>query len=168
MTDPTRLSAVATTSKLSAGLVLFRGSGADLELLLVHMGGPFWARKDAGAWSIPKGEYDSGEAPLAVALREFGEELGSAAPDGETIELGQVRQASGKTVTAFARRGDFDAETAVSNTFEIEWPKGSGRLRTFPEVDRAAWFDPETAKTKLVKGQIPIVDRLVAELTASG
>ncbi len=155
---------MAATARLSAGLVLFRGSGVNLQLLLVHMGGPFWARKDDGAWSIPKGEYNSEEDPLTAALREFEEELGAPAPAGNTIELGEVRQAGGKTVTAFARGGDFDADSAVSNTFEMEWPKGSGRIQTFPEVDRAAWFDAPTAKTKLVKGQIPIVDRLIALL----
>lgn len=151
-------------TKRSAGILLYRGREDALRLLLVHPGGPFWARKDEGAWSIPKGEYGSGEDPLTVALREFDEELGSAAPASETWELGEVRQSGGKTVTVFARSGNFDATQAVSNTFEMEWPRGSGRMQMFPEVDRAGWFDPATAKAKLVRGQIAFVDRLVAHL----
>jgi predicted NUDIX family NTP pyrophosphohydrolase len=159
---------VAKTSKLSAGLLLFRDSANGLELLIVHMGGPFWARKDAGAWSIPKGEYEAGEDPKAAAFREFKEELGSPPPEGEVIALGDIRQSTGKTVTTFALNGDFDTATAVSNVFEMEWPRGSGRIQSFPEVDRAAWFDPPTAKTKLVKGQIGFVDRLIARLQDIG
>jgi predicted NUDIX family NTP pyrophosphohydrolase len=143
---------------------LFRDSADGPELLIVHMGGPFWARKDAGAWSIPKGEYEAGEDPKAAAFREFKEELGSPPPAGDVIALGDIRQSTGKTVTTFALSGDFDTATAVSNVFEMEWPRGSGRIQSFPEVDRAAWFDAPTAKTKLVKGQIGFVDRLIARL----
>jgi predicted NUDIX family NTP pyrophosphohydrolase len=123
------------------------------------MGGPFWARKDEHAWSVPKGEYEQGEDPGDVAVREFTEELGTAPPDGPTFELGSSRQ-SGKTVTVFARQGDFDATTAVSNTFRLQWPPGSGRFQDFPEVDRAEWFDLPAAATKLVKGQVVFLDRL--------
>jgi predicted NUDIX family NTP pyrophosphohydrolase len=156
--------AVAKTTRLSAGLLLFRHSANGLDLLIVHMGGPFWARKDAGAWSIPKGEYEAGEDPMTAAFREFKEELGSPPPEGEIIALGDIRQSTGKTVTTFALSGDFDTATAVSNVFEMEWPRGSGRIQSFPEVDRASWFDAPTAKTKLVKGQIGFVDRLIARL----
>jgi predicted NUDIX family NTP pyrophosphohydrolase len=159
---------VAKTTRLSAGLLLFRDSANGLELLIVHMGGPFWARKDAGAWSIPKGEYEAGEDPKAAAFREFKEELGSPPPEGEIIALGDIRQSTGKTITTFALRGDFDTATAVSNVFEMEWPRGSGRIQSFPEVDRASWFDAPTAKTKLVKGQIGFVDRLIARLQDIG
>jgi predicted NUDIX family NTP pyrophosphohydrolase len=147
----------------SAGLLLFRMSGDVLYVLAGHMGGPFWAGKDAGAWSIPKGEHTEDEDPRAAARREFEEELGTPPPDGEWIELGEARQASGKRITAFAVPGDFDAARAVSNTFEMEWPRGSGRVRSFPEVDRAEWFDEARARTKLVRGQVIVLDRL-AEL----
>ena len=110
------------------------------------MGGPFWARKDAGAWTIPKGEVEPGEEPLAVARREFHEELGRAVPPGDLVDLGEVRQAGGKVVRAWAVEGDLDAETIVSNTFELEWPPKSGRIQAFPEIDRAAWFDLESAR----------------------
>jgi len=149
----------------SAGLVLFRerererGGGA-LEVLLGHMGGPFWARTDAGAWSIPKGELEPGEDPLAAALREFAEELGHAAPDGPVIELGEIRQKGGKRVIAFAMEGDFDPQAIVPGTFEMEWPPRSGRRQAFPEVDRVAWFDLETAAAKLVRGQVVLLERL--------
>lgn len=149
--------------KLSAGLLLYRTSSGRVEVLLVHMGGPFWARKDEHAWSIPKGEYDQGEDPATVAAREFTEELGGAPPDGPTLDLGSARQ-SAKTVTIFARAGDFDAGTAVSNTFNLEWPPRSGRFAEFPEVDRAEWFDLPTAATKLVKGQVVFLTRLANRL----
>lgn len=149
--------------KLSAGLLLYRLSPGRVEVLLVHMGGPFWARKDEHAWSIPKGEYTEGENPLVVAAREFTEELGAVPPGGPTLELGSARQ-SAKTVTVFARAGDFDATTAVSNTFTVEWPPRSGRFQDFPEVDRAEWFDLPTAATKLVKGQVVFLTRLAARL----
>jgi predicted NUDIX family NTP pyrophosphohydrolase len=144
----------------SAGLVVFReGEGAP-QVLLAHMGGPYWARKDAGAWSIPKGELDAGEDPLAGARREYAEELGHPAPDGEPIELGEVRQGSGKRVVAFAVAGDFDPAQLRPGTFELEWPPRSGRRQAFPEVDRVAWFDLATARHKLVRGQLPLLDRL--------
>ena len=149
--------------KLSSGLLLYRLPPGRVEVLLVHMGGPFWARKDEHAWSIPKGEYTEGADPLAVAAREFTEELGAEPPDGPTFELGSARQ-SAKTVTVFARAGDFDATTAVSNTFTLEWPPRSGRFQDFPEVDRAEWFDLPTAATKLVKGQVVFLARLAARL----
>jgi predicted NUDIX family NTP pyrophosphohydrolase len=145
----------------SAGLLLYRRPGP--ELLLVHMGGPYWARKDAGAWTIPKGEY-ADEDPVAAARREFAEELGSPPPDGPLLELGSVRQRGGKTVQAWAVEGDFDVATLVSNTFEIEWPPRSGRRASFPEVDRAEWFDPDTARRKIVAAQAEFVDRLAASL----
>jgi predicted NUDIX family NTP pyrophosphohydrolase len=152
-------------AKLSAGLLLYRLTpGAGAEVMLVHMGGPFWARKDAGAWSIPKGECDEGEDPLAAARREFAEELGVAAPAGEAEDLGEVRQSGGKRVRAWAVRGDLDIGAISSKTFPLEWPPRSGSIREFPEVDRAGWFDPETAKAKLVKGQRPLVDALLARL----
>jgi predicted NUDIX family NTP pyrophosphohydrolase len=149
--------------KLSAGLLLYRRVPGRVEVLLVHMGGPFWARKDEHAWSIPKGEYDEGDDPATVAAREFTEELGSAPPDGPTLALGSARQ-SAKTVTVFAREGDFDAAAAVSNTFTVQWPPRSGRFQEFPEVDRAEWFDLATAATKLVKGQVVFLTRLADRL----
>ena len=152
--------------KLSAGMLLYRIGGQRVEVLLVHMGGPFWARKDEHAWSIPKGEYTDGEDPAAAAAREFTEELGAPPPDGPTIELGSARQ-SAKTVTVFAREGDFDAAAAVSNSFSLEWPPRSGRYQDFPEVDRAEWFDMPTAATKLVKGQVVFLSRLTSRLTGS-
>ncbi|MFA9446728.1 NUDIX domain-containing protein [Egicoccus sp. AB-alg6-2] len=144
----------------SAGLLLFRRTSGTLEVLLAHMGGPFWARRDAGGWSLPKGEYADGEAPLAAARREFVEELGLAAPDGEVLELGTVRQSGGKVVTAFAIEADLDPEAVVPGTFEMEWPRGSGRLQRFPEVDRVAWFDLTTADEKLVVAQREFLRRL--------
>jgi predicted NUDIX family NTP pyrophosphohydrolase len=143
--------------KQSAGILLRRGD----EVLLVHPGGPFWANKDAGAWSIPKGEYEDGDDPRACALREFEEELGSALPEGtELVELGSVRQKSGKIITAFAATGDLDPATITSNTFEIEWPPRSGRMQAFPEVDRAAWFSIAEAREKLNSAQAEFLVRL--------
>jgi predicted NUDIX family NTP pyrophosphohydrolase len=148
-------------SARSAGLLLYRRV-PTLEVLLVHMGGPFWARKDEGAWTIPKGEYE--DDALAAARREFEEELGTAAPDGPLLDLGTVRQRAGKTVQAWAVEGDYDVRTLVSNTFEIEWPPRSGRRASFPEVDRAEWFAPHTARSKIVAAQAEFVDRLAASL----
>jgi predicted NUDIX family NTP pyrophosphohydrolase len=153
-------------AKVAAGLLLFRRTSGEVEVLIAHMGGPFWARMDERAWSIPKGEYDETEVPLAAALREFREELGSAAPDGERIPLGEIRQPKGKRITIYAVEGDFDVTTVQSNTFTIEYPKGSGRVREYPEVDRAEWFDIPTAREKLVKGQVPFLDRLLEQLAA--
>jgi predicted NUDIX family NTP pyrophosphohydrolase len=132
--------------------------------MLVHMGGPFWQKKDEGAWSIPKGEYGPGEEPLAVAWREFREEIGRDAPAGAQLELGEVVQSGGKRVCAWAIEGDMDVSAIESNTFEVEWPPRSGRMQRFPEVDRAGWFDVETAQRKLVKGQVPLLARLVERL----
>lgn len=151
-------------TKRSAGILLYRGSPQRLELLLVHPGGPFWAKKDLGAWSIPKGEYEDGEDPLEVAKREFEEELGSPPPQGAFLPLGEIKQPSGKLITAFAIAGDFDPETLQSNRFELEWPRGSGRMQSFPEVDRAAWFAPAKAREKIQPGQAPFIDRLLERL----
>ena len=150
--------------KLSAGLLLYRVRDGVVEVLIGHPGGPFWARKDDGAWSILKGEYTDGEDPWAAAQREFEEEVGLAPPTGPRIDLGSVKQPSGKVITAFAVRGDLDLEGAVSNTFTLEWPKGSGNIREYPEIDRVAWFSVAEATTKLVKGQRPLLDRLTAAL----
>ena len=152
-------------SRRSAGILLHRRRGDQLEVLLVHPGGPLWARRDEGAWSIPKGEYDEAEEPLAAARREFEEELGSAPPDTEAADLGEVRQKSGKLVRAWAIAGDFDPATAVSNTFELEWPPRSGRRIEVPEVDRAQWFALDPARTKINAAQVALLDRL-AELLA--
>jgi len=151
----------------SAGLLLYRRpSGNGVELLIVHMGGPFWKYKDAGGWSIPKGELEEGDDALAVALREFEEELGTQAPTVELVDLGEVRQAGGKRVVVFAGESDFDADDIRSNTFTIEWPPRSGRQQEFPEVDRAAWVSADEARVKLVKAQVEFVDRLLALLGA--
>jgi len=148
-------------AKRSAGILLHRrAAGGAIEVLLVHPGGPFWAKKDAGAWSIPKGEYDDGEDARAAALREFEEEIGAAAPEGELVDLGEVRQRSGKVVSAWALEGDADADAIRSNTFTIEWPPRSGQTREFPEVDRGGWFGLDEAREKIVPGQAPLLDRL--------
>jgi predicted NUDIX family NTP pyrophosphohydrolase len=141
--------------------LVYRTRDAGPQVLLAHMGGPLWSRKDEHAWTIPKGEYTADEDPLAAARREFAEELGSPPPDGPWLELGEVRQSGGKTVTAWAVEGEFDPETAVSNTFELEWPPRSGRLQSFPEIDRVAWFDVDTARAKLIAAQVAFLDRLV-------
>lgn len=150
--------------RTSAGIVLYRHA-PELQVLLAHMGGPLWARKDDGAWSIPKGEYEPDEDAFAAALREFAEELGSPAPSDGYIELGEVRQRNGKTVRAWAVEGDLDADAIVSNTFELQWPPRSGRVQAFPEVDRAAWFGLQAARPKLVSGQAELLDRLAATLS---
>ncbi len=151
--------------RTSAGLLLYRaGAGGRLEVLIAHMGGPFWARKDAGAWSIPKGEYEEGEDPLAVARREFEEELGQPAPAGEPALLGEFRQSGGKRVTVFAQAGDCDVTEIRSNHFAVEWPPRSGQYRSFPEVDRAEWTEVEAARERLVKGQLPALDVLLERL----
>jgi predicted NUDIX family NTP pyrophosphohydrolase len=144
----------------SAGILLYRSSGASLEVLLVHPGGPFFAKRDAGVWSIPKGEYDADEDPRACALREFAEELGSAPPSEELLELGEVTQKNRKVVTAYAVAGDLDVSTVVSNTFSMEWPPRSGRTAEFPEIDRAEWFPADDAGAKLVPAQAAFIDRL--------
>jgi predicted NUDIX family NTP pyrophosphohydrolase len=150
----------------SAGLLLFRRVGEDLEVLLVHPGGPFWAKRDAGAWSIPKGECEEGEDPRSAAWREFSEELGSPAPKGEALELGEVRQKAGKTVVAWAIAGDLDADRITSNTFAMEWPPQSGRSQEFPEVDRAGWFGLAEARERINPAQTALLDRLSQALDA--
>jgi predicted NUDIX family NTP pyrophosphohydrolase len=152
--------------KLSAGLLLYRITDGVIEVLLAHPGGPFWARKDEGAWSIPKGEYVEGEDPWTVAQREFQEELGKTPPDGARIDFDPIKQPGGKVVTAFAVRGDLDLDGTFSNTFTLEWPKGSGNVRDYPEVDRVGWFPVAQARSKLLKGQRPLLDRLVDVLEA--
>jgi predicted NUDIX family NTP pyrophosphohydrolase len=154
----------------SAGILLFRVVGGVPEVLLVHPGGPFWAKKDLGAWSIPKGEYGEGEDPRACALRELAEELGSPPSiDPDTlIDLGEVRQKGGKVVRAWAAEGDFDPATLRSNTFSMEWPPRSGRERQFPEVDRAEWFDPAEAKRRINQAQAAFVDRLCRVVRSDG
>jgi predicted NUDIX family NTP pyrophosphohydrolase len=152
--------------KQSAGLLLYRPGGDWVEVLLVHPGGPFWAKRDLGAWSIPKGEYEPSDDPLQTALREFEEETGQAPPAVGLLDLGSVTQRGGKVIHAWAARGDLDPATVRSNTFSMEWPPRSGRRREFPEVDRAAWFDPPTARQKLVSAQAELVDRLLAALQA--
>ena len=140
-----------------------RGSGGA-EVLLVHPGGPYFARRDTGAWSIPKGLYEADEEPLACARREFAEELGSPCPDGPVLELGEIRQRNGKRVTAWAVAGDLDADAITSNTFTIEWPPRSGRTQEFPEVDRAGWFGLDAAREKLIEAQRELLDRLAEQL----
>jgi predicted NUDIX family NTP pyrophosphohydrolase len=144
----------------SAGILLHRRLGGRLEVLLVHPGGPFWAKRDDGVWSIPKGEYAPGEDPLAAARREFQEELGIAAPAGQAEDLGEIRQRSGKRVHAFALEGTLDAERITSNTCLIEWPPRSGRSMEIPEVDRAAWFTVEEAREKIIPAQAELLERL--------
>jgi predicted NUDIX family NTP pyrophosphohydrolase len=144
----------------SAGIVLYRRAAGNLEVLLVHPGGPFWTNRDAGAWSIPKGEYEDDEAPLIAARREFAEELGVQPPDGEVTDLGEVRQKSGKLVHAWALAGDLDPTAITSNTFTLQWPPRSGRMREFPEVDRAQWFGLAQAREKINPAQALLLDRL--------
>jgi predicted NUDIX family NTP pyrophosphohydrolase len=151
-------------ARTSAGILLYRRRPAGPEVLLGHMGGPFWAKKDDGGWSIPKGEHGPDEEPIAVARREFEEELGSPVPADELVPLGELRVTSGKRLTVWAAEGDLDAAAARSNTFELEWPPRSGRLQEFPEIDRAAWFALDAARSKLVAGQVPFLDRLRDEL----
>ena len=152
--------------KRSAGMLMYRRAGARLEVLLVHPGGPFWAKKDLGAWSLPKGEYAAGEEPLAVAMREFEEETG-ARPSGDFLPLGESVQPGRKIVTAWAVEGDFDVGALKSNPFEMEWPPKSGRKTSFPEVDRAEWFSIEDARKKILRGQGAFLDRLLSALGAA-
>ena len=149
--------------KRSAGMLMYRRTDARLEVLLVHPGGPFWAKKDLGAWSLPKGEYAAGEEPLAVAMREFEEETG-ARPSGDFLPLGESVQPGRKIVTAWAVEGDFDVGALKSNLFEMEWPPKSGRKTSFPEVDRAEWFSIEDARKKILRGQGAFLDRLLSAL----
>ena len=153
---------------MSAGILAYRKGAHGLEVLLVHPGGPFWRNKDRGAWSIPKGEIDALDDPEQVARREFAEELGPSAAIGRLQELGEVRQQGGKRIIPFAGEGLFDPATLTSNTFDIEWPPRSGRRQSFPEVVRAEWFDIESARTKLLSGQVELIDRLLAIMGRAG
>ena len=150
-------------AKRSAGILMYRRSGGELELLLVHPGGPFWVNKDLGAWSIPKGEYAPDESPLAVAQREFEEETG-ARLHGDFAPLGEVEQPGRKVVTGWAVEGDFDTAALKSNCFELEWPPKSGHKASFPEVDRAQWFSVAEAQRRILQGQSPFIERLLAML----
>ncbi|MCS0600801.1 NUDIX domain-containing protein [Streptomyces sp. LP11] len=147
-------------TKRSAGLLLFRHTGEGIEVLLGHMGGPFYAKKDAGAWTVPKGEYQPDEPAWEAARREFREELGLAPPDGEAVPLGEVRQAGGKVVTAWAVEADLDPEAIVPGTFTMEWPPRSGRVQEFPELDRVAWLGLDRARAVIVTAQAAFLDRL--------
>ena len=153
--------------KLSAGLLPYRWRDGELEVFLVHPGGPFWAHKDAGAWSVAKGEYAPQDDPVATARREFAEEVGIPAPTGDLLPLGQIKQPSGKLVTVYAVAADFDVTTVVSNTFTLEWPRGSGTLQEFPEVDDARWMSPDEARTALIPGQLGFLQRLDERLRPS-
>lgn len=150
-----------TTPKRSAGLLLYRRTEDGVEVLLGHMGGPFFAQKDAGAWSVPKGEYEPDEPAWEAARREFQEELGLAPPDGEAVPLGEVRQSNGKLVTAWAIEADLDPATVVPGTFRMEWPPRSGQVQEFPELDRVEWLDLERARAVIVKAQAAFLDRLM-------
>ena len=153
--------------KNSAGLLIYRFRDGELEVFLVHPGGPFWAKKDLGAWSIPKGEFESGEDPLQAARREFQEETGCVV-EGPFRLLTPIKQGGGKVVHAWASEGDCNEAAIRSNTFSIEWPPHSGKSQEFPEVDRAAWMGIETAKQKILKGQVPLIDQLRTSLINNG
>ena len=153
--------------RTSAGLLLWRRRDGRLEVLLAHQGGPFWAKKDLGHWTIPKGEVEPGEQLEAVARREFAEETGHDPPDQPLVELGEITQKSGKLVLGWAVEGDLDPSTAVSNTYEMEWPPHSGVVQSFPEIDRVEWFDLDEARQKLKAAQIPFLDRLQSALAAN-
>ena len=153
-------------TRRSAGVLLYRTAGERVEVLLGHMGGPFWASKDDRAWSVPKGEHPPDEEPLAAAYREFLEETGLPVPAGEPVSLGVVRQSGGKEVTVYAVEGDLDATALVSNTFTLEWPPRSGRMQEFPELDQFAWADLQVARRQLVAAQVAFLDRLVEHLRA--
>jgi len=153
-------------AKQSAGILLYRKGEGGYEVLIVHPGGPFWAGRDLHAWSIPKGEFTDGEEPLAAARREFEEEIGSPAPDGNYLLLGEAKQSSGKVVHAFALESDFNLERFHANMFQMEWPPKSGHMQEFPENDKAAWTALSLAKQKLVKGQLPLLEALAKRLKA--
>lgn len=159
---------MSKSKSTSAGILLFRIRSDELEVFVGHMGGPFWARKDDGGWSIPKGEYVPDEDAFAAARREFEEETGSPPPAGPVVTLGELRQPSGKRIVVWAIEGDFDPALLRSNTFKMEWPPRSGREAEFPEIDRAEWFSLGVARRKLVKGQVAFLDRLEECLRASG
>ena len=152
--------------KQAAGILLYRRGRSGLEVLLAHPGGPLWARKDAASWTLPKGQFTEGELPLDAAKREFHEEMGSP-PSGDFQPLGTIKQPSGKIIHAWAAESDFDASTVKSNLFSMEWPPKSGRHGKFPEVDRAGWFSIEEARDKILKGQAPFLDRLLALLSTA-
>lgn len=151
-------------AKRSAGILLYRAAAGGPQVLLAHPGGPLWARRDEGAWSIPKGEVEPGEDPRATALREFEEEIGSAPPSQRLIDLGEVTQAGGKAVTAWAAEGDLDPDALHSNTFTMLWPPRSGQIREFPEIDRVQWFDVAAARAKINPAQAELIDRLLSAL----
>jgi predicted NUDIX family NTP pyrophosphohydrolase len=152
------------TGRTSAGILLWRRRGGLLEVLLAHQGGPFWIKKDHGHWTIPKGEIEPGEDIVAVARREFAEETGHQVPEGRLVDLGQIQQKSGKVVRAWAVEGDLDPSKAFSNTFDLEWPPRSGRMQSFPEIDRVEWFGFDEARQRLKAAQTPFLDRLCAEV----
>lgn len=154
---------MARTGKLSFGLLMYR-QGAELEVFLAHPGGPFFARKDDGAWTLPKGEPDAGEDPLACAKREFEEEIGLCPGDGPFVPLGEIKQSGGKRVQAWAFAGDFDVHALRCNSFEMEWPPRSGRMQSFPEIDRVAFFSIEVARKKINTAQVALLDRLIEHL----
>ncbi|WP_329459283.1 NUDIX domain-containing protein [Streptomyces sp. NBC_01497] len=156
------------SGKRSAGLLVYRRTGDGTEVLIGHMGGPFWARREAAAWSMPKGEYEDDERPKDAARREFSEELGLTPPEGPWIPLGEHRQRGGKTVTAWAVEGELDPADAVFGTFRMEWPRGSGIQRDFPELDRVAWVSAEEAEKRLVAGQRIFLDRLGLHISDAG
>jgi predicted NUDIX family NTP pyrophosphohydrolase len=155
------------SGRTSAGILLWRSREGRLEVLLAHQGGPFWAKKDLGHWTIPKGEVEPGEELVDVARREFEEETGAKAPDNPLIELGQITQKSGKLVLGWAAEGELDPSTAVSNTYELEWPPHSGVVRTFPEIDRVEWFELDEARRRLKAAQVPFLDRLQAAVAGN-
>jgi predicted NUDIX family NTP pyrophosphohydrolase len=155
---------MAKRSRRSAGILLYRSANGGIEVLLAHPGGPVWAKRDAGAWSVPKGEIEEGEDAWAVARREFEEETGHPVPDGAAIELGEITQKGGKVVVAWALEGDLDPATAHSNTFPFQWPPKSGRYITIPEIDRVEWFSPDEARLRIKDTQIPLIDRLLEAL----
>jgi predicted NUDIX family NTP pyrophosphohydrolase len=152
------------SGRTSAGILLWRRRRGGIEVLLAHQGGPYWVKKDLGHWTIPKGEVEPGEELVAVARREFEEETGATPPDGPLTSLGEIRQKSGKLVLGWAAEGDLDPSTAVSNTFDLEWPPHSGVIQSFPEIDRVEWFGLEEARRRLKAAQVPFLDRLQAAL----
>ena len=155
-------------SRRSAGILLYRrAAGGGVEVLLAHPGGPIWAKRDAGAWTVPKGEFHDGEEAMAVARREFQEETGHPAPEGRALELGEIRQKGGKLVEAWALEGDLDPAAAHSNTFPLEWPPRSGRWLTVPEIDRVEWFGPDEARRRIKDTQVAFIDRLLVALGGS-
>jgi predicted NUDIX family NTP pyrophosphohydrolase len=152
------------SGRTSAGILLWRSQQGRVQVLLAHQGGPFWVTKDAGHWTIPKGEVEAGEEFVTVARREFAEETGHEVPSQPLVELGQITQKSGKVVLGWATEGDLDPAAAVSNTYELEWPPRSGVVQTFPEIDRVEWFDLDEARRRLKPAQVPFLDRLQAAL----